>query len=238
MPAPVAQSAASNVGSTTVVITKPSGVADGDVLVACVSIRAANTSAWSAPDGTWTSLGEISDGDEVTSEVFWKPITNAAGEAASYTFTYGAGGKTSGGIIRVSGADTAAPVDGAIGTGAGEASTTNTITASEVTTSGPDRLLLFFGATRFNTATWTMPTGFDTEWWDVASTGGAASSNSTSMAATDTQASAGGSGTKTATYSGANDAWTAILIAIKEPAAPLATKPTIIRQAVGRAAIH
>lgn len=80
MPAPVLASHAftTSPSGTSIAITKPSGVASGDLIV--VYVEANSTSTWAAPDGTWTNIASNPAG-----KVFHKTATGS--EPASWTFT-------------------------------------------------------------------------------------------------------------------------------------------------------
>lgn len=70
-----------NTLSNTVPITRPSGLANGSLVVVQHATTAVNTMA--APDGTWGG------GHAGGYAVWWKWITNLAGEPASWTFSGG-----------------------------------------------------------------------------------------------------------------------------------------------------
>lgn len=78
-------------GGTTVAVTKPTGLADGDVLIAHIAVAA--TGAHTAPAG-WVQIGALVTAAFITASVWYKVVTNAAGEGASYTFTTSTGSKT------------------------------------------------------------------------------------------------------------------------------------------------
>src|SRR3954468_9183743 len=108
MAAPVPQTGAGNVttasnnSATSLVFTKPSNTADGDLLVCMVYFRNSG-SAGSAPAG-WSSSAR--SGLTLATHMTWdKYITSASGEAATYTFTTPNGSNRCLGIMfRVTGA--------------------------------------------------------------------------------------------------------------------------------------
>lgn len=99
-------SSASAVGenSDTVVITKPSSLAAGDMMIAFVLARS-GTASWSAPAG-WTSKGTVSISNNRFA-CFVKVATSGDAAASNFTFS-GAGASTesSGFIIRLTGSFT------------------------------------------------------------------------------------------------------------------------------------
>ena len=102
--------------TTGVTVTKPSGVADGDVLFAFVSkTNYADTNAFTCSGWTEISSGTrgTTTGNDRHVTILRKVITNAAGEGSNYTFvtTFGTTCSMCATIICVSGADTTTPED-------------------------------------------------------------------------------------------------------------------------------
>jgi len=86
------QNGARVAGTTGFAINKPSGVANGDTLVAFIGAGddaggAYASSGWSQASGTGSGAAATSVGNDIGSTILYKHITNAAGEPASYTFT-------------------------------------------------------------------------------------------------------------------------------------------------------
>ena len=117
----------------TISLTKPAGLADGDVLVAVITLEtdASNTiDSWTLDTG-WVQITAASSDAHAGNEelgCFYKVVTNAAGEAASYSFTMNGTGNQAGDIaailVAATGVDTTTPVDAtASGILAAEAST-------------------------------------------------------------------------------------------------------------------
>ena len=105
--------------TTGVTVTKPSGVADGDVLFAFVSkTNYADTNAFTCSGWTEISSGTrgTTTGNDRHVTILRKVITNAAGEGSNYTFvtTFGTTCSMCATIICVSGADTTTPEDIAV----------------------------------------------------------------------------------------------------------------------------
>ncbi len=120
-----------NSGSGTITINKPSGVVDGDVLIAFFS-EDSNTPRITPPGG-WTAFsgtgigasGEIVVGTSAVLQCFYKV---ASSEGASWAFTPSASYTGVVGVIAYSGGDTTTPINVAAGTTT--ASSTNHTSAS------------------------------------------------------------------------------------------------------------
>lgn len=126
-------------GSGAIVINKPSGVVDGDLLIGFFS-EDSNTPRVTAPAG-WTAFsgtgigadGSIVDGTSAVLQCFYKV---ASGEGASWSFTPSGTYTGISGVIAYSGADTTTPIDVAAGTSTASSTThaTATITPSVINT--------------------------------------------------------------------------------------------------------
>jgi hypothetical protein len=106
--------------------------------------------------------GDISDGGNARIRAWYKVAT--ASESTLYTFNVANGGfAIGGGIMRITGANTTAPIIAA----AGQAYSSNVInlTAPSVTTNVPNALLVYSGAVNAPLSI-TPPQGM-TEQWDV-----------------------------------------------------------------------
>ncbi|MDQ3870892.1 MAG: hypothetical protein M3301_04655, partial [Chloroflexota bacterium] len=190
-------------------ISKPTGVVAGDVLVAQVVNR--GTGAITPPSG-WTSVR-----DSVQSTTHMTTFSRVAGaaEPLNYTFTSGNAYGKVGGISAWSGIDTTNPIDvssGASGTG-------TSVTAPSVTTTKPSAPVLFL-AGHVGAVTYTPPVGM-TDRWDLNNAAG--TYKATAEGADYVQATAGVTGAKTATASSAGGGWMAQLVALRPapPPAPL-----------------
>lgn len=149
---------ANNVSSTSITISKPTAVADGDILFAHVRFQNSGGTI-TAPSG-WTSAFQQSAG--WTSAIFYKAIPTASAETATtYAFSTNAGGgRVVGQIFRVTGGLDSAPID-ATGTFSAETGTTSCVVPA-VTAPNPTGLLLAFaeidvaatGAAGVETVTW------------------------------------------------------------------------------------
>ena len=133
-----AASSADNVTATTLVVSKPAGTTSGDVLLASVSAR--GNPSFTAPAG-WSLVRLDISGSTIRQVVFMHVA--GASEPASYTFTMSKSSSAAGGIVAYSGVDAADPID----THGGQANTSSTsITAPSISTTGSNRMLVgFFG---------------------------------------------------------------------------------------------
>lgn len=89
---------ASGVSATSVTVTKPTGTADGDLLIAITHSPA--SSSITAPAG-WTRLGTFDDPSQIRSAIYKK---FASSEGASYAWTFGTAGAIGVSIAAFSGA--------------------------------------------------------------------------------------------------------------------------------------
>lgn len=137
-------SGAANTG-TTLTINKPANLADGDLLVAVVGARA-SSAVYTTPPTGWTRVDPNVDNTAAgVIRLYYKKITTASGEAASYTWAGGASGRHAGVMFRVTGHDTTVPIDGTAGDVATLVSTPDRIILPAVTTVTENALLVALG---------------------------------------------------------------------------------------------
>lgn len=224
MAAPVFESSATASGSSsTLDINKPTGTVEGDLLVAHLY---AITGGDSLPDITaptgWTFIRKDSLGNNRSQGLFYKVA--GASEPSSYTFSdlddsRGDVVANVGAISRISGVDTTSPID----VHGGQTETGTSVTAPDITTAVGDALILHLGAIN-NGSTFTPPTGY-TEEYDHAQGTSAAQEGSW-----DTQASAGSTGTASATAS-SSGFWIAAHVAIAPGVSEQILEPSSIASA-------
>ena len=94
------------INSTSIVVTKPTGTADGDLLVAFVSGE--DDAGVLSPPGGWTQIFQIDNPGNFVSGAWFRM---ASGEPASFTFTSTVSHAMNAGVLRYSGADAANPID-------------------------------------------------------------------------------------------------------------------------------
>lgn len=92
--------------STSAVANKPTGTIDGDLVIVWIDMD--DDDAVTAPDGTWTQIG-YSDMNACSQIAFWKEA--GASEPSSWTFTIAATEKYITRVARISGHDTANPIN-------------------------------------------------------------------------------------------------------------------------------
>ena len=208
--------------TTSLTINKPTGVVSGDLMIASISQRASGT-APTAPVG-WTLISSTAFGASgARAAALFYRLANGT-EGATFTFTLAAGSTDgSGGIVAYAGVDQTTPID--VAGAFKDTSVVNTaVTANAITTVTANALVLMFGVTSDTAAggTWsgwtTTSPGALTELFDAAST------NTSVGAAAATKATAGstGTGSATSTVNLRNDG---ILIALRVGPATDTTAP-------------
>jgi hypothetical protein len=172
----------------TVDVAKPSGLANGDVLIAFINVEAAVTI--NTPSG-WTGAGVALSVGTQAARTFYKVISNAAGEPANYTFTHTGNTDTRVVVHAYSGVDNTTSQD-ATAVGQANASSTN-VTAPSITTVTADAWVVWLGGYDSGTYTITEPPG-TTQRYQAGSGQGARVTSSDYIMATP-----GATGTKTGT---------------------------------------
>jgi hypothetical protein len=192
-------------GSTSIVLTVPSGVAVGDLLVA--SVNASGTTAITPPTG-WTSLIGGAGTGYYGSESY-RVATAADVAGASYTWPLGATArKGTGSILSYVGVDTTA-----IGTPAATAGSSTTATFNSVTTAVANSRVILTGSGFNSTSAFTFGTPASTTSrlnFATSSTG----SQVRSFSGDFLQATAGATGSKTSTLA-PTSAWGTVAFAVK-----------------------
>lgn len=191
-------------GSTTRVVTAPTGIAAGHLLLAHV-VHNDGTAASITPPAGWTLKAQFNNSGNVGVGIYYKIAT--ASEPASYTWTFGRSTKSAVSISRYYDIDTTSPFDG---NGAVVIVNGTTLTLPSISTTGPNPRVVGFAASA--SATSFTPASGMTERYDTAST-------VTLEAADVVQATAGASGAKT--YTAASSAKLAgYLVALRSGAVP------------------
>ena len=199
---------------TTLTITKPSGTATNDVLVASIAVTP-STATITPPSG-WTLVRRMDNAGPTSNSlaVYYKAA--GASEPASYAWGLSGSSFTVGGIQGFTGIDTASPLE--VENGQSTASGTTHATPS-ITTSVANAMLVASHAFA-SSQSWTPPSGM-TESFDQRS----GANNATGLSIEGSRvllAVAGASGTKTATAAGSADAGNAHLLALRPAKANLA----------------
>lgn len=173
VPAPVLEAYASNSSTGSAVsltITKPSGTAEGDLLVAVLGRpRTGGSYDWANPAlAGWNVLFNQNDGGNpgLASQVLWKVAGGS--EGASYTFNYvGSSFRSFGYVFRVSGADPTTPIPEY--SNAYDATDSVTWSAS-ITAPGSAHLGLAMGQIAIGNQAGLNPSIVDTGWTEIAVT--------------------------------------------------------------------
>jgi hypothetical protein len=197
-------------GSTSIVMTVPSGVAVGDLMVAAVN--ASGTSVITAPAG-WTTLvaGAASNYYGMAQ---YRVATAADVAGASYTWTLGSTRKGTGSISTYVGVDTAN-----IGTANAGAGSSTTLTFNSVTTAVANSRVILIGSTFGTGAVSLTPPGTATTRLNFVTSG--TGSELRSYTGDFLQVTAGATGTKTATIAPSSP-WGAVPFALRPAAGTLA----------------
>jgi hypothetical protein len=174
--------------ATTLVINKPTGVQEGDLMVA---VMATDSSVTWTGDTSWT---EVSDtGNRTGLRIAWKRA--GASEGASYTFTSSSSRRLSGVILAYRNA-----TFGTMGTvqDYSTAPSGNIMVAPSITVADPGSRLLAAYANRISSTTYTTPSGMTSRAVD-------ANATAPSWHVFDQEVGAGASGTRSSTASDAKD---------------------------------
>ena len=147
--------------SNLVAVNRPAGTAPGDVLVACLALNGGAVSG--APPG-WSLLAAATA--QSNPKVYGYYHVAGASEPSTYTWTL-AGAVTNGaGIARYGGVATGNPIDGAVSTATGAASTSAAV-PGVTTSAGGSMLVGCLGINSSSTSvTIASPPGM-TEAWDI-----------------------------------------------------------------------
>ncbi|AOT02493.1 hypothetical protein ASPU41_03140 [Arthrobacter sp. U41] len=186
----VASSTTNNpLAATAVSLTKPSGTAAGDVLVA--SFTADKNPTVSAVPAGWTAIVNnlsISSGARVFA--YYRVVGSA--DPGSYSWTLSTTAKWGGGVTAYRGVNNTTPLDSAVATAANTSYTATSIAAPSITTASNNAMLI--GGVGFDSSTpgAAAPSGW-TERWESAD-------GQIAEQADQPQATAGASGTATWTF--------------------------------------
>jgi hypothetical protein len=216
------KSEASTQGAT-ITFTKPSNLANGDLMILMISSKDANNTIQPAvlPSG-WTQIyrGDVGGSNKRTSLIAYRLAT--ASELSSFTFdvpgtnTGNAGDISAGAILAFSGIDRTTPVE-VVGSVGGTATTTTAVTVPSINTLSNNAAIVMLGLQsgddRAAWATWnTTSPGTLTEIVDF---GASIPSNGVSVAAAwAAKPGAGATGTGTATLD-PSDRYVSLLISLK-----------------------
>ncbi len=207
--------------ATSLTCNKPSGVADGDLLVAQVICQTGLSSGGSvtAPSGWTMASAPIPTGTGQRVNVFFvKPISSASAETATtYTFTTTAAGRMAIKINRALNVDLTNPVDAYSSYSAN--ATAGPITIPSTTTVTPGALVLamihFVGTAAQSPPVPTDPSGWTRYTPLLETTPGSTGSDDTLYSLSRLMASPGATGTTSVSYTPAQSAVIAIATALR-----------------------
>lgn len=138
--------ASSSVGTDPLTITKPTGVATNDVLVAFLKNNLAVSAGFTSTPTNWVEAAAFDfSGVQPTIHIFYKIITNGAGEPANYSWQYNGSNNKVGLIARYSGVDTSTPEDVAF-SGATASNKTSIASPAIITATDGAQVISFAGA--------------------------------------------------------------------------------------------
>ncbi len=200
---PTYETFTTNIGNAAIAtINKPTGTIADDLLIANISYEKGSGEIITPPAG-WSLIIRNDNSTDAGLAIYY--LIAGAAEPASYNFTLVNGSKWSIGCSRISGINTAGPIDLSGGsTGNGTA-----VSAPSVTTTENNTLVLgYYTNKKSSTYTADITT---TERYDVPNTPDGIPSN---MLATFVQASAGATGNKVATSSD-SESWSAVQVAVR-----------------------
>lgn len=136
--------------ATTITVDKPAGLTDGEVLVVNVTMQSSvsqTVTSWTMPAGFVQAADNDANAFGTHAALFVKPISDAASEPASYTFTMngtaGQLGDMTAICARWQDADTSNPIEA---TSIAVNSNSSIITCPSVTTTAPDATYIGGGA--------------------------------------------------------------------------------------------
>jgi hypothetical protein len=167
-----AESDSNSAGSTSgnLSVSVPAGVANGDVLIACVYKALDDVHTLTAPGG-WTQIGSNANASANIQSSVWR--RTASSEPASYTWNISASGIWGVTQVAFRGVDTVAPVNTSA---SANGTTTDPYSCPNLTLTATSRVLSF-GASRDDSTTEVTHTATDTELADWGFDGGASTRN-------------------------------------------------------------
>ena len=188
-------------------IAKPTGLAVGDLMILSAAIEGGKTFTAPTATGTWTEVIRTANGGNLFLVVLRKIAVQADVDATSFSVGVG-GGKYSIGLSRITGHSATNPIAASGGaTGSGTA-----VASPAITTTAANQLVLSFHGVK-KSAAFSASGSFGTEIYDVAG------DPPSHAAYRYVQASAGSTGSKTATSS-QSEAWVAIQVAVAGMVSP------------------
>lgn len=204
--------------SDSINVTAPSGMAEGDLLIAQVACNSFEGSV-DLPSG-WTQVGSEnrdSSGDTVHSRLMYKEATASDVTAGSFTFTVttSVSRVTQAAVIAITGHDSTTP----IGASNGAVASSGSVTTTGVTPTVADSMLILFVAKAANTthSGYTIATSDPGGWTEEYDSGSALNNDLTIAAGQDNRTETTATGTSTIT-SGSSQQHVAHIVALSPSA--------------------
>lgn len=202
---------------TSVDVTRPSGTAEGDLLIGCLSSDGGGETHTSPESDSWNIIYKgVSEGSgKQTFSIWWKKA--GPSEPGSYSFGCGSSEGLYAWVMRITGQDDTDPIHKK----ANATGDSGTVSCPAVTTEVADCLVIrAFGIDHIDVTVdggWQSETNITVDYSDGA--GGTAGGS-----ARDTQASAGDVGAETNTLI-ATEEWVGVTVAIQPPSAGIVVTP-------------
>lgn len=214
--------------TTNVILTKPTGLSNGDTLFAAMVDWQGTGATWTAPSG-WTLLKAGNDGASGNCgvRIYGRYVATASGEPASYTWTYapGAGNNClyAAAIVRVSGGATTLTTDGTATSASNENSTSLANGTGPTTTVNGDLIWEIWGSGSGteSSASWSTAAGLTSVTNNLMQTQGGVSAGVVIGVFYLVQASSGSVASSSSTLSGVSGSYGNV--AIKVALQPLVT---------------
>jgi len=203
----------SNVSS--IMVSRPTSLASGDVMIALITYRGGDTISVSTVPAGWTEITSRDDGASLGMHIYRKVAGGS--EPASYTWTLSSGNRAAGAILAYRGVDTTSPIL-TFGSQINGAST-SLIAPSITTTVANTMLVAFYGVPNDQNVT-IAPPGAMTERFEVST--GAGPNGLVAEAAEAAQAASGATGTRVATASASRSS-IGMLVALRPGCGPTFT---------------
>jgi hypothetical protein len=147
-----------------IVLTKPTGTAEGDLLIAVISV---DEGVSCTPPSGWTLIQELSDNGVNSLYAYW--LIAGSSEPSTYSFDPDSSDPLGAGIICITGAHQTTPI--AANPTFTEGTTKNPDPAASGTVASGDYLAVAFCGMNGKSFTFTPPSGY-TEQWDTGNNGG------------------------------------------------------------------
>ena len=130
--------ATGNAGAASLTISRPAGLAFGDLLIAQITV---NGAAIASPPSGWTLIDEAASGNS-RQRLFYRTVS--ASEPASYSFSFSVSARAAGAVVAMRGVEVISPIFAAYSAAGGSSSAP---TAGEVAVpKDGSALLAFFGS--------------------------------------------------------------------------------------------